>query len=56
MEARLALAMILQRLEFEDADAPAAPLEGRETLTLKPEGFRLRVRGRRGPGPAATPA
>lgn len=55
MEARLALAMILQRLEFEDADAPAAPLVVRETLTLKPEGFRLRVR-RRGPGPTATPA
>lgn len=45
MEAKLALASILQRLEFEDAE-PGAAMAIRETLTLKPEGFRLRVRRR----------
>ncbi len=45
MEAKLALALVLHRLEFEDAD-PGAASAVRETLTLKPEGFRLRIRRR----------
>lgn len=45
MEAKLALALILQRLDFDCADGrPTAAI--RETLTLKPEGFRLRARRR----------
>ena len=54
MEAKLALALILQRLEFECADGrPTTAV--RETLTLKPDGFRLKVR-RRAPGRAAATA
>ncbi len=52
MEAKLALALILQRLEFECADGKPK-LAIRETLTLKPDGFRLKVR-RRAPRGAAT--
>lgn len=44
MEAKLALALILQRLDFERADGGGQ--EVRETLTLKPDGFQLRVRHR----------
>jgi cytochrome P450/NADPH-cytochrome P450 reductase len=55
MEAKLALALILQRLEFESDDGrPTAAI--RETLTLKPDGFRLRVRRRAPRGAAAAPA
>lgn len=52
MEAKLALALVLQRLDFEDADR-GAPKAIRETLTLKPDGFRLRVRRRAQAGGAA---
>ena len=43
-EAKLALALVLQRFELEDPYGYA--LKVRETLTLKPDGFRLRVRRR----------
>jgi cytochrome P450 / NADPH-cytochrome P450 reductase len=44
MEAKLALAMVLQNFQLE-AD-PGYTLQVKETLTLKPEGFRLKVRAR----------
>ncbi len=44
-EARLALAMILQRFALSDPDAYKMKIK--QTLTLKPEGFTLRVRERR---------
>ncbi|MDI6101407.1 cytochrome P450 [Actinoplanes sp. NEAU-A12] len=43
-EARLALAMILQR--FALADPQGHELHIKQTLTIKPEGFRLRLRSR----------
>ncbi len=46
MEAKLALALLLQRFDFiDDADYR---LSVRETLTLKPDRFRIRVRRRTG--------
>lgn len=47
-EAQLALAMILQRFDLTAAD-PGYRLDIAETLTLKPHGFRIRVRRRSGP-------
>jgi cytochrome P450/NADPH-cytochrome P450 reductase len=44
-EAKIALALILQRFELEDPYRYR--LRVRETLTLKPDGFRIRVRRRR---------
>jgi cytochrome P450/NADPH-cytochrome P450 reductase len=44
MEAKLALAMILQN--FELIHDPAYTLKIKETLSLKPDGFRLKVRSR----------
>ncbi|MGN9839855.1 bifunctional cytochrome P450/NADPH--P450 reductase [Nonomuraea sp. H19] len=44
-EARLALAMILRRFALSDPDAYRMKIK--QTLTLKPEGFTLRVRERR---------
>lgn len=44
MEAKLALALVLQNFEMEGE--AGYPLQVRETLTLKPDGFRLRVRQR----------
>ncbi|TAA26805.1 bifunctional cytochrome P450/NADPH--P450 reductase [Pseudoxanthomonas winnipegensis] len=44
-EAQLVLAMILQRFELEDVD-PHYQLAIAETLTLKPDGFRIRARRR----------
>ena len=59
-EAKLALALLLQRFSFSDPNDYA--LRIRETLTLKPDGFTLRARPRRpneripGPGgPASAP-
>ena len=47
MEAKIALALILSNFEhIEEADGPYS-LKVRETLTLKPEGLRLRVRTRK---------
>ncbi|MEZ5729401.1 MAG: cytochrome P450 [Burkholderiaceae bacterium] len=46
-EAKLVLAMILQRFDLVDHD-PAYPLRVAETLTLKPEGFQIRVKRRDG--------
>ncbi|MEU4157071.1 cytochrome P450 [Actinoplanes sp. NPDC026670] len=43
-EARLALAMLLQR--FAIADPAGHQLQIKQTLTIKPDGFRLRVRPR----------
>jgi cytochrome P450/NADPH-cytochrome P450 reductase len=48
MEAKLAIALIVQQFEFEAADD--YHLAVRETLTLKPDRFRLRVRRRLTPG------
>jgi len=45
MEAKIALATLLSRFELEDPYGYR--LTVRETLTLKPDGFRLRVRRRR---------
>ena len=42
-EALLALAMILQHFDLEAAD-PAYKLKIKETLTIKPEGFKMRAR------------
>jgi cytochrome P450/NADPH-cytochrome P450 reductase len=42
-EAQLVLAMVLQRFYLAEAD-PGYKLEVAETLTLKPHGFRIRVR------------
>jgi cytochrome P450/NADPH-cytochrome P450 reductase len=50
-EAKLALAVILQR--FALSDPSDYRLAVRETLTLKPDGLRLRVSPRRQPAPAA---
>ena len=50
-EAKLALAVILQR--FALSDPSDYRLAVRETLTLKPDGFRLRVSPRRQPVPVA---
>jgi len=47
MEAKIALAMLLQAFEFDDPHGYR--LAVRETLSLKPDGFRIRVRPR---GPA----
>ncbi|GAA5134781.1 bifunctional cytochrome P450/NADPH--P450 reductase [Pseudonocardia adelaidensis] len=44
-EAQLFLAMLLQRFDLEPAD-PAYELVIHETLTMKPEGFTMRVRRR----------
>jgi len=44
-EAAVALAMILQR--FELADPAGYELKVKQTLTIKPEGFRIKVRPRR---------
>jgi len=44
-EAAVALAMILQR--FELVDHAGYELKLKQTLTIKPEGFRIRVRARR---------
>lgn len=44
MEAKLALALLLQRFDFVDPDGYR--LAVRETLTLKPDRFRVRVRRR----------
>lgn len=44
MEAKLALALLVQRFEFIDPDGYR--LSVKETLTLKPDGFRIRVRRR----------
>lgn len=44
MEAKLALALLVQRFEFTDPDGYR--LSVKETLTLKPDGFRIRVRRR----------
>ena len=44
MEAKLAMALLLQRFEFDDPYGYR--LKVRETLTLKPDGFRVRVRPR----------
>ncbi|MGN5240212.1 bifunctional cytochrome P450/NADPH--P450 reductase [Rhodococcus sp. SJ-3] len=58
-EARLALALILQR--FAISDPHAYRMQVKQTLTLKPEGFTIRVRERRpheratAPTPAADP-
>ncbi|GAA1592054.1 bifunctional cytochrome P450/NADPH--P450 reductase [Actinoplanes couchii] len=43
-EARLALALILQRFALADPDGHR--LHIKQTLTIKPEGFRLRIRAR----------
>jgi cytochrome P450/NADPH-cytochrome P450 reductase len=54
-EAAVALAMILQR--FELADPAGYELKVKQTLTIKPEGFRIKVRPRRDrPTTAARPA
>jgi cytochrome P450/NADPH-cytochrome P450 reductase len=45
MEARLALALILARFDLEPE--PGYTLKIRETLTLKPDGLRMKVRPRR---------
>ncbi len=50
-EAKLALAVILQR--FAISDPADYRLAVRETLTLKPDGFRLRASPRRQPAPVA---
>jgi len=48
-EAQLVLAMMLQRFDFV-LDDPSYTLKIRETLTLKPEGLRIRARARRAAG------
>ncbi|SDU37773.1 bifunctional cytochrome P450/NADPH--P450 reductase [Halopseudomonas salegens] len=58
-EAMLVLSMLLQRFDIEAVD-PNYPLQIKETLTLKPEGFQIRVRRRnnqpqRWAGVVATP-
>ena len=54
-EAQLVLAMMLQRFDFV-LDDPSYTLKIRETLTLKPEGLRIRARARRSAGsPAPAP-
>ncbi len=60
-EAQLVLAMMLQRFDFV-LDDPSYTLKIRETLTLKPEGLRIRAKARRTAGsllrsakPAAPP-
>lgn len=56
-EAQLVLAMMLQRFDFR-LDDPAYQLRIHETLTIKPEGLRVRARARRtdqlAPRPAAS--
>lgn len=48
-EAQLVLAMMLQRFDFV-LDDPSYTLKIRETLTLKPDGLRIRARARRPAG------
>jgi cytochrome P450/NADPH-cytochrome P450 reductase len=48
-EAQLVLSMMLQRFDFV-LDDPSYTLKVRETLTLKPEGLRIRAKARRAAG------
>lgn len=57
-EAQLVLSMMLQRFDIV-LDDPSYTLKVKETLTLKPEGLRIRARARRSAGPllrSAVPA